>query len=176
MAWTPPRTWQPGELVTAALLNEQLRDNLLALDMQRTMTARVYRASNQSIPQFTDTPISFTDARYDPQSLFSPSNPTRLTAIVAGVYLMTGHARFTVSSESRRLGIRLNGVTSLARQGRLNTPSGAVVDVSVATLYALNAGDYIELVAYTNQSGGSIIETQTNYSAELSIQLVGATS
>ena len=28
MAWTTPRTWATNELVTAALLNEQLRDNL----------------------------------------------------------------------------------------------------------------------------------------------------
>lgn len=28
MAWTTPRTWADGELVTAALLNAQLRDNL----------------------------------------------------------------------------------------------------------------------------------------------------
>ncbi len=28
MAWTTPRTWAPGETVTAALMNAQLRDNL----------------------------------------------------------------------------------------------------------------------------------------------------
>lgn len=32
MAWTNPRTWVAGEKITAALLNQQLRDNLLALD------------------------------------------------------------------------------------------------------------------------------------------------
>lgn len=31
MPWTAPRTWDIGELVTAALMNEQLRDNLLWL-------------------------------------------------------------------------------------------------------------------------------------------------
>lgn len=31
MAWTAPRTWQPGDIVTAAQLNEQVRDNLSAL-------------------------------------------------------------------------------------------------------------------------------------------------
>jgi hypothetical protein len=31
MAWTTPRTWVTGELVTAALLNAHLRDNLNAL-------------------------------------------------------------------------------------------------------------------------------------------------
>jgi hypothetical protein len=36
MAWTAPRTWSVGQLVSAAELNEQIRDNLtflkLALD------------------------------------------------------------------------------------------------------------------------------------------------
>lgn len=32
MAWTTPRTWATSEMVTAALLNEQLRDNLVDLD------------------------------------------------------------------------------------------------------------------------------------------------
>jgi len=31
MAWTSPKTWVTGEIVTAAMLNEQLRDNLLYL-------------------------------------------------------------------------------------------------------------------------------------------------
>lgn len=32
MAWTAPRTWVSGEVVTAALLNAHLRDNLLEVD------------------------------------------------------------------------------------------------------------------------------------------------
>jgi hypothetical protein len=31
MAWTTPRTWTPGEMVTASLLNTELRDNELYL-------------------------------------------------------------------------------------------------------------------------------------------------
>ena len=31
MGWTAPRTWVVAEIVTAALLNTHLRDNLLAL-------------------------------------------------------------------------------------------------------------------------------------------------
>lgn len=31
MAWTTPRTWTTGEVVTAAMLNEQVRDNLDAI-------------------------------------------------------------------------------------------------------------------------------------------------
>lgn len=32
MAWTAPRTWSTGDINTAADFNEQIRDNLLALD------------------------------------------------------------------------------------------------------------------------------------------------
>jgi hypothetical protein len=31
MAWTAPRTWTAGEILTAALMNEQLRDNMNAI-------------------------------------------------------------------------------------------------------------------------------------------------
>lgn len=33
MAWTAPRPWVAGELVTASLLNTHLQDNLLAIDL-----------------------------------------------------------------------------------------------------------------------------------------------
>jgi hypothetical protein len=38
MAWTAPRTWVAGEVVTAALLNTHLRDNLLSLGTWQTYT------------------------------------------------------------------------------------------------------------------------------------------
>ena len=31
MAWTTPRTWVAGELVTASIMNTHVRDNLTAL-------------------------------------------------------------------------------------------------------------------------------------------------
>ena len=31
MTWTTPRTWADGEVVTAALLNSQIRDELTAI-------------------------------------------------------------------------------------------------------------------------------------------------
>jgi hypothetical protein len=35
MAWTTPRTWTTGEVVTAAMMNTHVRDNLLALFSRR---------------------------------------------------------------------------------------------------------------------------------------------
>lgn len=39
MAWTAPRTWVTGEVVTAALLNAHLRDNLLETPTAKVTTA-----------------------------------------------------------------------------------------------------------------------------------------
>tara|TARA_R110000824_G_scaffold3602_1_gene17057 strand:- start:481 stop:1323 length:843 start_codon:yes stop_codon:yes gene_type:complete len=55
MAWTTPRTWVSGELVTAALFNTHLRDNLNALDGGRLAIASqaagdvVYASSSTAI-------------------------------------------------------------------------------------------------------------------------------
>ena len=39
MAWTAPRTWVAGELVTAALMNTHVRDNLLVTGVAKVTTA-----------------------------------------------------------------------------------------------------------------------------------------
>jgi len=51
MAWTSPRTWVAGEIVTAALLNTHVRDNLndLADGSWGRDTAFVRKAANESV-------------------------------------------------------------------------------------------------------------------------------
>jgi hypothetical protein len=58
MAWVSPRTWTTGEIVTAAQLNEQLRDNLNAIGAH----ARLYKTANQLFTGTTfanDTHLAF---------------------------------------------------------------------------------------------------------------------
>jgi len=45
MSWTAPRTWVAGEIVTAALLNAQIRDNELALATVPTVTVATTSSS-----------------------------------------------------------------------------------------------------------------------------------
>lgn len=42
MAWTAPRTWVTAEIVTAALLNTHVRDNLLAINTLFDIAAGTY--------------------------------------------------------------------------------------------------------------------------------------
>lgn len=50
MAWTRPRTWAAGDVISASLLNPHLRDNLIAAHGTVHPAVRVTRASNQAIP------------------------------------------------------------------------------------------------------------------------------
>lgn len=50
MSWTRPKTWTSGDVITAALLNAHLRDNLSFAHGGAHPAVRVTRASNQSIP------------------------------------------------------------------------------------------------------------------------------
>ncbi len=45
MAWSPPRTWNIGDLVTDARLNEQVRDNMLVLKTGLTDAGKIIALS-----------------------------------------------------------------------------------------------------------------------------------
>ncbi|KKL65695.1 hypothetical protein LCGC14_2152400 [marine sediment metagenome] len=49
MAWSPPRTWTDGEVVTAAVMDAHLRDNLLILETPRDASARVSALSSSTL-------------------------------------------------------------------------------------------------------------------------------
>ena len=50
MTWNSPRTWDPGDLVIAAVLDEQLRDNLKAIGDPWAALPRVDRRHRRSSP------------------------------------------------------------------------------------------------------------------------------
>jgi hypothetical protein len=55
MAWTAPRTWVTGEIVTAAHLNTHLRDNLIDLDRRTTpFFATIATQQGTTATSFTD--------------------------------------------------------------------------------------------------------------------------
>ena len=55
MSWTAPRTWVTGEVVTAALLNTHVRDNLIDLDRRTSPNeATVNTGQTTSSLSYTD--------------------------------------------------------------------------------------------------------------------------
>lgn len=157
MPFTTPATYLVNQVLTAANLNTYLRDNMawVATDMPH---CRALRSATQSItgsgPEF----IAFNDAdAFDVGAMHNPaSNNTRITVPSGGggVYMIGGQLAYAANSTGeRRLDLRINGVTTIA-QNR----GAAITNISVVqivTLYALAAGDYVELGA-GQTSGGAL--------------------
>jgi hypothetical protein len=93
VAWTAPRTWASGELVTAALMNEQLRDNALALEAGRLSI------TSQAVGDFFIASSSTDMGREPASAIFPLVSPltTRGDLLVASSGTVTG-ARLAVGS------------------------------------------------------------------------------
>lgn len=171
MAWTTPRTWVTGELVTASIMNTHVRDNLSHLGTRPTCRA-VMNGSPLSVPNSTDTLIPFdgtdlvdTDSMHDPAS-----NNTRITFNTGGTYLVGfrlfwgGHA----DSGARGIKMRKNGSTVLiyaqTQPDGAGSPQGLSVDAS--DIFVFSATDYIELLAF--HTAGSTITVGSGATAEYS--------
>lgn len=162
MAYQTPRTWTAGETVTAALMNQDVRDNVSFL--ANPPTVRVRQTTTQSLTNVTWTTITFTTESWDSTGDMhdNATNNSRLTAPVAGKYWVYGCVAFTSNGTGDRLvGIRTNssganppnqGATFARAAGGLNT------HVQFATEVSLSAGGYVELVAYQS-SGGALSTT-----------------
>jgi hypothetical protein len=85
MAWTAPRTWVTSEVVTAALLNTHLRDNLLWAGFHHG--CRAYKSANQTVGIGATDLVTWNSESYDTDGFHSTSSNTgRFVATVAGYY------------------------------------------------------------------------------------------
>lgn len=93
MAWTTPRTWTTGELVTAAMMNEQLRDNenYLKDAVANTTTGHDHDGSDSKLIAWTNMPAAtFTTwiglGQHVDQSYEGGSSRGHLNGYVEGPY------------------------------------------------------------------------------------------
>jgi len=159
-----PTPWAPGNLVVQP-------------------SVRVYRSTAQSVGSAWQV-ISFDTVRYDygPAAHWNINNPTRLTAQVAGTYVIWGQVQLAAATAAvgsyRMCGIRLNGSMYISEGG----PAGFAPVASTAphaaafSVHYLNAGDYVELTY--GQDSGANVNTETGdankrYAVEFSMALVG---
>lgn len=136
--------------------------------------ARVFHSVAQTIPNNTEVVLAFNSERYDTSNLHSTvSNTSRLTAPVAGKYLITA----AVSWDSHATGyrtvyLRLNGSTWIAIQ-RDAVSGTAVWPQTITTVYDLGENDYVE-VSVRHTAGVALdILAANNYSPEFAMQWLG---
>jgi hypothetical protein len=147
MAYATPRTWVAGDVLTAAQLNQDIRDNVGFL--ANPPACRIYHNADQSIPHNVATTIlAFNSERYDTDTMHDTvTNNSRITFTTAGLYVVTLNVAIGASNDNIMVlaGIRLGGTTLIAQQ---ITTTQAQTDehyyVSVATIYKFTAAQYVE--------------------------------
>ncbi len=101
--WTSPKTWATGELVTAALLNTHLRDNLEFLKAPPTT---VYVLNESS--DYTTTSTSFVNVDNTKLALALTTNGGDVLISFHGMLLSSSNGR-VISLDVEVDGVRLGG-------------------------------------------------------------------
>lgn len=137
--------------------------------------AAVRRAANQSISEDTVTAVSFDTEDRDDGNYYTSGSPTRLTVANAGWYILAGSVIWAASNTGfRRAYWRVNGTTT---HGLVSVPpvsdSGSTSSQETSAVVYLNAGDYVELIAYKYVNGAP---ATVDITAKAAIHRLGVSS
>jgi len=138
--------------------------------------ARVYDVGIGTVGNNTWATMAFSQERYDYGGLHSTvTNTSILQAPTKGVYIITGHFGFETNTTGQR-GLRIikNGSTVIATDLDEAIDNFAHLQ-SIATLWELDGGDYVELQVYQNSGAARTPISATAYSVEFAAHLVEAT-
>jgi hypothetical protein len=123
--------------------------------------ARVRSTASQSIPTSTLTALTFNTVDANAGGVFKLAQPTRLTAPVAGTYIITASVSWSNSAAgNRELIIEVNGTTDI---GVVSDGPSAVMTApqqNVATTYHLQKGDYVRAMVW--QTSSSTMDSWTD--------------
>lgn len=160
-------------MLTAALLNTHLRDNLSFL--YNAPSCRVYNSANIShATSGTEQSLTFNSERYDTDTMHSTAtNTERITFTTAGKYLVTGHVVWAANATGvRSIHIRANGTTPLASHEQ--AAHSGENSMSISTVYSFAAGDYVELRVNQTSGGALNVLVGGNRTPEFAAQWLGS--
>ncbi|OLZ72578.1 hypothetical protein AVW11_04080 [Streptomyces amritsarensis] len=161
MAVVTPRTWVVGEVVTAAYMNAEIRDQFTPLVGLFACTQVVNSSFSLGSHASNYTALSYSAiSSSNNTSMWNISNPTRLVAPRAGTYIVHGGISWPsgLSTNDARAEWRLNGSGSATATARVTTQvesSGNCQAVASGVLIFTAASQYAEVHANQN-SGGSL--------------------
>lgn len=192
MPYTTPSTVTSSDVLTAALWNTQIRDNLETL-RKPTMAITALGAS-VTVASETDTAFQLA-VTSDPYSMVTTgvtsatyANAGKITVPTTGIYRVS--YLFTVSSMAPVTGLSFGGVikNGVGTIGGTINPTcflrtfGANFHASLdypatqsaSGLMVLAANDYLQLGMYARRTGGSSYNAGVNQS-NFSVELIGTT-
>ena len=121
------------------------------------------------------TSLTFNSERWDTANLHeTATNSGRLKAPVAGKYYIFANITWESPIGTGLWGLRLqlNGKTVIAEQTLPNTAAPFRISMSVGTLYALAAGDYVEAQVFQNSGNPLLIRSIAATSPEFGMAKV----
>jgi hypothetical protein len=145
--------------------------------------ARVRRATNQSIPNATDTFVSWTIEDIDTDGMFTATSDT-ITIQTAGVYIVTTSVYFAANATGQRVVNMMKSPSSVSDLAAAFAQSWFPVasatnpsTLSASGVVNCIVGDTIKIVAYQT-SGGALNIADTGFSSatQCSIAWIGRTS
>jgi len=130
--------------------------------------ARVRRTTPLSTTSGVTAVVSYDTSDFNVGGVYDSAHPSRMTAPIAGRYLIIASARWASDVNGRRsLALELNyGTPTPVQIARSNVTAdtwGATAfnpEQTVETVYKLKAGDYVEVWAY--QDSTSALDLMTN--------------
>ncbi len=116
-------------------------------------SARVTKDGLQAANGDTPVAASWNTEEFDTANLWSPGSPTRLTAPISGIYLVTaGAIRELNSAAIPSLAIRVGGTVDYAAEDPQPLASASRLPIqSISTIVPLTAGEYVEMT-YSGQA------------------------
>lgn len=155
------RTWTAGEIVTAAMLNSNVRDAVNFLLGRPHLEVRATSAQAMTNAAFTS--VNFdTEDRDNDGTHSTVSNTSRLTCVTPGWYLPGGGVSFTNTSNGgqRIARFAINSTAVAASAGRNSSDASLIYVVAPRSRAVfLNAGDILEIQGFQDQTGGAALNT-----------------
>ncbi len=136
--------------------------------------ARVWNNAQQVIPNNSVTALAFNQERWDTDNIHdNATNNSRLTCRTAGKYIIVGQVTWLSNvTGPRNIYIRHQGAVDIgvAFYDPTNMPTPRT---SVATIYDLAVGEYVELRVYQFSTAPLNTSVNSNYSPEFMMQRIG---
>ena len=170
------RTWSVGEVVTAAMLNDDVRDAITFFVSVRPK-ALLRQTVAQSLTNNVWGSITFDTEDHDNDTAHSTvTNTSRYTAVTAGWYRVSGVVTVASAGSGQR-GARwaVNGTVLNASRTQHNTSAAGATDVAACgRLVFLSAGDYVELQGFQNSGGALNTAVVADEQSQMSITWEGS--
>lgn len=129
---------------------------------------RLTNSANISTTTATAKNLTFDTEVFDSGTMHSTSvNTGRIVVPTggAGLYMIGANVEFDTNATGwRTLNLMLNTSTVIASHRAITSSASVTTRLSVATIYSLSAGDYLEVQVYQNSGGSLNVLSAADYS------------